>query len=157
MIEKVKFTLAALILASSPALGQEDIWKSEFDFFRDLQTGQMFGETPNGMPSPRTLSELFAGEVRNIDWASRSERELNRALDRFELVKIVSKRVRCNFTICEIMLVVDGSNPDASAEIGEHLGQASEVLGKELTIAMGALEDGRSAILGYVHDEELAS
>lgn len=155
MLTKLRYIIGALALISTPALAQEEVRQSELDFFRDLQTGEVFGEAPSGMLSPRALSELFAGEVRNIDWASRSERELNRALERFELVKIVSKRVRCNFTVCEIMLVVDGGNPKASAEISQHLGLASRILGKELTIAIGAVEGGRSAVLGYVHDEEM--
>lgn len=146
------FVTTSLLVSSSQLLAQEE--KSELDFFRDAQTGASFNDVPEGTLTPKVLSEQFQAESRFIDWAFESESMLKNEIKKISAGVIKSQRVRCNTTICEIMLVVEGPSERVSNDVGVQIGSVAGLMNKEMTAAIGVLQPGKVAILAYLHDRE---
>jgi hypothetical protein len=151
-----KFALAScLILLCQVGNASARAQNSELDgpFFQDLRSGAAFAQVSAQLPDPHLLSMKFDTEQRANEWAADAEAEIGRAMSRLGRSDAISDRIQCRTTICEIRIV--SARPDF--EIGQaasrYLGAVAALLEKKMTMGVGPMQSGKTAMLIYLHDE----
>ncbi|WP_162935640.1 hypothetical protein [Tsuneonella amylolytica] len=141
--------LSLVSLSSAVYAGNADL---EAPFFDEIRSGVALAQVPPSMPNPAILSREFERERRDPAFADMAERDIASALARFSGADLQVSQASCKSTLCEIRVVSTQPDYKLNKDANQYLGAVSTLLDKRMTMGIGPIQGGKTALLVYFHN-----